>query len=113
MDSEDTRQTLRQFARDRDWDQFHTPKNLALALVGEIGELAEHLQWASEKDLVPPLSTEKGQAIGEELADVAIYLIRLADVLHIDLDETVDRKISANALRYPVEEVRGKSSKRP
>lgn len=103
---------LRTFARERDWNQFHTPKNLAMALNVEAAELLELFQW-----LTPDQSRELGDAlphdaVADELADVLIYLVRLADVLDIDLDAAVRTKIARNAVKYPVEQVRGSAQKR-
>lgn len=102
---------LRVFAADRDWDQFHNPKNLAMALAGEAGELLEVFQWLTP-DQAADLTSEQRTAAAEELADVLIYLIRLADKLGIDLDTAVSSKIEANALRYPVPQVRDVSAPR-
>jgi NTP pyrophosphatase (non-canonical NTP hydrolase) len=104
---------LRTFAADRDWDRFHTPKNLAISLAIEVGELLEHVQWGSDADIAARLATPDGKAgIAEELADVLIYLTRLADLLDIDLVAAAVDKVAANAARYPADEVRGSSAKR-
>src|ERR1700694_1264761 len=100
------RDRLREFASARDWNQFHSPKNLAIALSVEAGALLEHFQWVSDEDsLVPP--PNKLRAIKEELADVLLYLIRLADMLHVDLIQAAHRKIDANSRKYPVQKSRG------
>ncbi len=109
-DLESLRQRLAAFAADRDWDQFHSPKNLAMALAGEAGELLEQFQWLTEeqsKNLVP----EKLEAVALELADIFAYLIRLSDKLGVDLTDTLLRKIAINEQRYPAEQVRGKHLK--
>ena len=103
---------LRAFAVERDWDQFHTPKNLAMALSVEAAELLELFQW-----LTPEQSRQVGNdlphnAVADELADVMIYLVRLADVLGIDLDAAVETKLAKNAAKYPADVVRGSASKR-
>jgi NTP pyrophosphatase (non-canonical NTP hydrolase) len=101
---------LAEFARERDWDQFHSPKNLAMALAGETGELLEHFQWLTEaqsRDLPPDVK----HAVALEMADVLLYLVRLADKLDVDLVETAHRKIGLNALKYPAERFRGSSRK--
>ena len=104
---------LRRFAADRDWERFHTPKNLALSLAVELGELLEHFQWGTDDKILDLAATpEGGAAVAEELADVFIYLVRLADVLGIDLLDAASSKIAANADRYPADEVRGSSAKR-
>jgi NTP pyrophosphatase (non-canonical NTP hydrolase) len=104
---------LRRFAAERDWERFHTPKNLALSLAVEVGEVLEHVQWGSDEDIAALLASSDGRAaLSEELADVLIYLVRLADVAGIDLLAAASAKIAANAERYPAREVRGSSAKR-
>lgn len=99
-------QRLAAFASDRDWEQFHSPKNLSMALIAEAAELVEHFQWLTEEQSsqLPP---DKKAAVRLELADIQIYLIRLADRLGIDLFEAAWEKIELNELRYPAERVRG------
>ena len=109
-DLTELRNVLRDFARERDWDQFHSPKNLAMALGGETGELIEKFQWMSEKESYD-LTNNLRQQIGEELADVLLYLIRLADKCDIDLMNAAEQKIQKNRLRYPANQVRGSSKK--
>jgi dCTP diphosphatase len=110
---EDLTAELRRFAAEREWERFHTPKNLALSLAVEVGELLEHVQWGSDAEIAVHLATPEGRAaIGEEMADVLIYLVRLADVAGIDLLAAAYAKIAANAERYPADEVRGSSAKR-
>jgi NTP pyrophosphatase (non-canonical NTP hydrolase) len=101
---------LAEFARERDWDQFHAPKNLAMALAGEVGELLEHFQWLTERQSaeLPPAVKD---AVALEMADVLLYLVRLADKLEIDLGAAALRKIDMNAAKYPVGEFRGSSRK--
>ena len=104
------RDAMRRFAAERDWDRFHTPKNLAMALSGEAGELIEHFQWLTAEEsasLPAPVRDE----VALELADVLLYLVRLGDVLGIDLAEAARRKIAINAQRYPVERARGRAVK--
>ena len=98
--------TLLEFARERDWEQFHSPKNLSMALAGEAGELLEHFQWLSEQQSAN-LDPGKKDAVAMELADILIYLVRLAERLEIDLLEVAHRKIAINQARYPAERVRG------
>lgn len=107
---ESLRDALRRFVAERDWDQFHSPKNLAIALSVEASELLEHFQWMAEADsnLLPP---EKLDQVREELADVLIYLVRMADKLGVDLLEATSKKIEKNAKKYPAERVRGSSKK--
>ena len=104
------KQKLREFAEVRDWDQFHSPKNLSMALIAEAAELVEHFQWLTEKESknLPP---EKLSEVEQELADIQIYLIRIADKLGVDLIEAAQNKISINEKKYPAIKVRGKSQK--
>jgi len=104
------RDELRQFAADRDWEQFHTPKNLAIALSVEAGELLEHFQWLTT-DESQRLPADKSSAIRLEMADVLLYLIRLADRLGIDLAASAFDKIAINAKKYPVSLSKGSSKK--
>ncbi len=97
---------LAKFAAVRDWDQFHSPKNLVMALAGEAGELVEHFQWLSEEQS-GRLDPQTLAAVGHELADILIYLIRLADKLGVDLVPAAWDKIAINERRYPVDKVRG------
>ncbi|WP_075674673.1 nucleotide pyrophosphohydrolase [Stenotrophomonas sp. TD3] len=105
-------QALREFAEARDWAQFHSPKNLVMALSGEVGELNEIFQWMTEVDSFEAASSEAtAKAVRDEIADVALYLIRLSDVLGIDLNEAVSSKLAMNAVKYPVDLSRGVSTK--
>lgn len=107
-----TADRLREFAKDRDWEQYHTPKNLAMALSVEVAELLEIYQWAENDSpvthrlipgigLVSSRSIDARPDIADEMADVLIYLIRFADVVGIDLEVAVDQKIEKNARKYP------------
>jgi dCTP diphosphatase len=109
-DLKEAREVLRRFAAERDWDQFHSPKNLASALAVEAAELLEHFQWLTEEQS-KELSAEKKQKVAEEIADVLIYLIRLADKLDVDLFDTMRDKIAKNEKKYPVEKSRGSAKK--
>src|SRR5687767_14195613 len=104
------RDALRQFAAERDWDQFHSPKNLASALAVEAAELLEWFQWLTE-DESRKLSPADLARVREELADVLNYLVRLADKLDVDLLEAARDKIGKNALKYPAEKARGSARK--
>jgi NTP pyrophosphatase (non-canonical NTP hydrolase) len=105
-------EALRRFAQERDWQQFHSPKNLVMALSGEVGELTEIFQWMTEADSHGAASADRtAQAVRDELADVMLYLVRLADILGVDLDAAVASKLASNASRYPVETSRGTSAK--
>lgn len=106
----DLAQQLDQFAKDRDWQQFHSPKNLASALTVEAGELLEHFQWLTEEQS-RSLPADKRDAVGAELADVLLYLIQLASALGIDPVEAARSKLRRNGEKYPVELARGNSRK--
>lgn len=100
------------FARDRDWDPFHSPKNLAMALTAEVGELVELFQWLSEgASYRVAHDPATARHVRDEIADVLVYLVRLAAVLDVDLDEAVRSKLAANALKYPVDRARGNAKK--
>ena len=101
---------LRKFAKDRDWEQFHSPKNLSMALSVEASELLEHFQWTPEQATYK-LGEAKQQLVGYELADIFIYLLRICDQLDIDLMNVTKQKIEINNQRYPVNKVKGSSKK--
>lgn len=101
---------LQQFADARDWGPFHSPKNLASALVVEAGELLEHFQWLTEHQS-RQLAPEHKQAVAHEMADVLLYLVQLSTVLGIDLMDAARSKMVINAQKYPVEQARGHSRK--
>ena len=104
------RDALREFAAERDWDQFHTPRNLATALAVEAAELLEPFQWlddAAARDLPP----ETRAAVEQEMADVLLYLVRLADRMGVDLEQAAQAKIALNAVKYPVDKARGSAKK--
>jgi NTP pyrophosphatase (non-canonical NTP hydrolase) len=107
---ESLRLALRQFVAERDWDQFHSPKNLAMALSVEASELLEHFQWMPEAES-NRLGPEKLNQVREEMADVLIYLVRIADKLGVDLLEASSKKLVVNAKKYPVENARGSAKK--
>ena len=107
---EQLQQRLRAFCAERDWQQFHSPKNLSMALIAEAAELVEHFQWLSEEQSAN-LSPEKLAEVELELADIQIYLIELADLLRLDLMKAVDKKIAINAQKYPADKVRGSAKK--
>ncbi len=104
------RERLRNFAAERDWDQFHSPKNLAMALIAEAAELVEHFQWLSEAQSAA-LSPEKLAQVAAEAADVLIYLVRIADKLEIDLLAAATLKMDHNETRYPATRVKGSARK--
>ena len=113
MSIESIQKELADFAKERDWNQFHSIRNLTLALVGEVGELAEVLQWEGEIDLdYFANSPEKAKAFNEEMADVFLYLLRLADIAGIDIEKEASLKMLSNAKKYPISESYGNSTKR-
>jgi dCTP diphosphatase len=101
---------LRQFAAARDWEQFHSPKNLAAALSVEAAELLEHFQWLTEEQS-RKLDPAKKEAVGQEIADVLLYLLQLADKLGLDVALEAQKKLAINAVRYPVDSSRGNAGK--
>jgi dCTP diphosphatase len=103
-------QSLRDFAKEREWEQFHSPKNLAAALTVEAAELLEHFQWVTEEQSRRP-SAEKKAEIAAEAADVLLYLLQVCDKLNIDLIVAAEQKLVVNAQKYPVERARGSSKK--
>lgn len=104
------RDKLREFADARDWDQFHSPKNLSMALMVEVAELMEHFQWLTEAQS-GELETPNKAAVAEELADILLYLVRLSDKLGVDLREAALHKLEKNAAKYPADKVRGSAKK--
>jgi len=101
---------IRKFADERDWEQFHSPKNLAMALIVEAGELVEHFQWLRQQQSLE-LDDEQRRAVSLEMADVLIYLVRMADRLNINLLEAAAEKIVLNAEKYPVDRSCGRADK--
>ncbi len=101
---------LREFAKERDWDQFHSPKNFSMALIVECAELVEHFQWLTDEQS-KRLPEDTLDEVSLEMADIMIYLIRLADKLDVDLIKTVERKMALNAIKYPVDKSKGLATK--
>jgi dCTP diphosphatase len=100
------------FVRERDWEQFHSPKNLSMALAAETGELMEHFLWATaEQSRVIAREPEKRAKIADELADVVIYALEFANMTGLDVSAAIEDKMAANARKYPVEKARGRSDK--
>lgn len=100
------------FARERDWEQFHAPKNLSMALAAEAGELMEHFLWATpEASRMIATDTAKRKKIEEELADVVIYALEFANMTGIDVAAAIEAKMAANAAKYPVDKAKGRSDK--
>lgn len=110
MDLDELKRRLRRFADERDWEKFHSPKNLAMALSVEVAELVEHFQWLSE-DESRSLPEETRNEVAQEIADVQIYLVRLADKLGIEILEATEAKLQGNDGRYPTSRVKGSSRK--
>ena len=98
------------FAADRDWDQFHNPKNLALAVAGEVGELVQHFRWLTPQE-AESLSSVTRDEVALEAADVLLFLLRLCDKLDIDLAAAAERKLAINAKKYPVRKSRGRATR--
>lgn len=109
----DLQARLRDFTRERDWEQFHNPKNLTMALAAEVGELLEIFQWLTPDQAADVMEGERSDDVRDELADVTIYLLRLADVLGVDLANVARSKIAHNESRYPVSHVRGRADVPP
>ena len=110
MNFDTLRSVLRFFAAERDWDRFHSPKNLAMALSVEVAELVEHFQWLTEAESAA-LSPETAAQVAEEIADVQIYLVRLADKLGIEIESAVAAKLEVNERKYPVDRAYGSAAK--
>ena len=109
-DFEGIKKQVRQFVVERDWDQFHSPKNLSMALIVEAAEMVEHFQWLTEEQSCN-LSPEKLAEVEQELADIQVYLISLAEKLKLDIVAAVGKKLVLNAQKYPVDKARGNSKK--
>jgi NTP pyrophosphatase (non-canonical NTP hydrolase) len=108
----DLRAKVLSFAREREWEQFHSPKNLSMALAAEAGELMEHFLWADSKaSLETARNPAKRTAIAEELADVVIYALEFANICEFDLAAAIADKLAKNAAKYPIEKARGRSDK--
>ena len=107
---ENLRAELARFAAERDWEQFHNPKNLAMAVAGEVGELIEHFQWLTF-DEAENLAPDAREDVAMEAADVLLFLLRLCDRLDIDLAAAAQRKLALNATKYPVHKARGRATK--
>lgn len=101
---------IREFNREREWGQYHSPKNLVMALAGEVGEVIEHFQWLTEEQSRNLPATKKA-AVEEEIGDVTILLLNLADQLSVDIIAAAGRKLERNRLKYPVEKARGRADK--
>jgi NTP pyrophosphatase (non-canonical NTP hydrolase) len=102
---------LIEFRRERDWEQFHNPKDIAISLSIEAAELLEWFQWRDKGEIQQMLETNKREALEDEIADVAVYLSYLCYDLNIDLEQAIKRKMDKNAVKYPVEKVKGRADK--
>jgi dCTP diphosphatase len=112
QDLESLKLRLRDFSGARDWEQFHSIRNLILALVGEVGELAAEFQWLNDEQVESAmLDTQKREAVGSELADILAYLIRIADIAKFDLESELVKKLKVNESRYPIDKSKGSSAK--
>ncbi len=110
MDLNKIKEIINKFSEDRDWDQFHSPKNLSMALAVEASELLEIFQWMTEEDSYD-LDELKQQEVKEEIADIAVYLLRVCMKLDIDLEDAIVEKMKKNEQKYPVAKVKGSSKK--
>ena len=111
MDIKEIQDKLAKFAEERDWDQFHSPKNLVMALTSEVGELNELFQWLTEEESSMKDDIGKVEEIRKEIADIFIYLLRLADKLDIDIEKAVREKIEINSKKYPIDLAKGNATK--
>jgi NTP pyrophosphatase (non-canonical NTP hydrolase) len=109
-DLQELRERLDRFVAERDWDQFHTPKNLAMALIAETAELVEHFQWLTPEQS-GDLPAQARSEVELEIADVLLFLLRLCDKLQIDPVRAANRKLDLNAEKYPVDKARGRATK--
>lgn len=108
----DLKSAIAKFAEERDWEQFHAPKNLSMAIAAEAGELMEHFLWISPEESASLVSKpEKRDKIAEELADVLIFAFQFANISKIDIAEAVEAKIAKNSIKYPVAKSKGRSDK--
>ncbi len=106
----DVQDALETFVNEREWQPYQSPKNLAMALTGEVGELVEHFQWLTQQES-GQLNSEQMSEVTDEMADVFIYLVRLADKLDVDLISAAEQKITKNGHKYPVHKARGNQTK--
>ena len=111
MNIQDIQKQLADFADERDWDQFHNPKNLAMALSVEASELVEIFQWLTPEQAEAIMSSDESEHVREEMADIMIYLLRLADKLNVDIESAVTSKIAQNGKKYPVDFSKGNADK--
>lgn len=112
MNIKELQDRLQYFTDERDWDKFHTPKNLIMALCGEVGELTEIFQWLTEEEAKAIVKdTRKMEQVEEEIADIQVYVLRLAHKLGVDIERAIEKKMHKNAEKYPVHLARGNAKK--
>tara|TARA_B100000963_G_C22338390_1_gene541809 strand:- start:276 stop:632 length:357 start_codon:yes stop_codon:yes gene_type:complete len=111
LDLDKIKRALKKFTEERDWEQFHNPKNLSIALSVEASELLEIFQWSNDGGLSEIKDLKKRKEIEKEIADIFNYLVKLVDILDIDLEKVALEKIKENAKKYPIKESKGKSTK--
>jgi NTP pyrophosphatase (non-canonical NTP hydrolase) len=111
MINADLLKQLIEFRRERDWEQFHNPKDIAISLSIEAAELLEWFQWRNKTEIKQMLETDKREDLEDEIADVAVYLSYLCHDLNIDIEQAIQRKIQKNAAKYPVDKVKGRADK--
>lgn len=111
LDLKTIKEKLRKFSQDRDWDQFHSPKNLAMAMSVEVAELVEIFQWSNDGGMEKIEDKETKKRIEEEIADIFNYLVKFVDLMDLDLEELSLEKIKKNDMKYPVDKFKGKSDK--
>jgi NTP pyrophosphatase (non-canonical NTP hydrolase) len=111
MINADLLKQLIEFRRERDWEQFHNPKDIAISLTIEAAELLEWFQWRNKTEIKQMLETDKREALEDEIADVAVYLSYLCHDLNIDIEQAIQRKMQKNAAKYPVDKVKGRADK--
>ncbi|WP_296590766.1 nucleotide pyrophosphohydrolase [Methylophaga sp.] len=111
MINADLLKQLVEFRRERDWEQFHNPKDIAISLSIEAAELLEWFQWRNKTEIKKMLETDKREALEDEIADVAVYLSYLCHDLNIDIEQAIQRKMQKNAAKYPVDKVKGRADK--
>lgn len=111
MINADLLKQLIEFRRERDWEQFHNPKDIAISLSIEAAELLEWFQWRNKAEIKQMLATDKREALEDEIADVAVYLSYLCHDLNIDIEQAIQRKMEKNAAKYPVDKAKGRADK--
>jgi dCTP diphosphatase len=111
LDEKALQSKIAHFAQQREWEKYHTPKNLVMALTVEAAELMELFQWLTDEEACSIMQTDKATKVRHEVADTAVYLLRLCDLLKIDLTEAIEEKMKLNAEKYPVEKSRGHARK--